>query len=83
MDDPVLAKKMGMPEMVIRPQQYVCSELNETAVPDDWDESVVLFGCYNSEEHLQWILTNRVYNVRSKKPGTVSLSGEVSMSEGG
>ena len=81
MDDPVLAKKMGMPEMVIKPQQYVCSALNETAVPDDWDESVVLFGCYNSEEHLQWIRSNRVYNVRSKKQGMVSVNGEVAINE--
>lgn len=34
------------------------------SLPDDIDESTVIIGCFNSNEHLHWILHNHAYNVR-------------------
>lgn len=57
-------------------QQYVFTLNSNEQVPDDWDDSIILFGCYNNEAHLQWILHNKLYNVRSGKnaPGAVTLN---------
>jgi len=40
------------------------------------DASTILLGCYNNEQHLQWILSHNLYNVRSQKdaPGAVTLN---------
>lgn len=57
-------------------QQYVFSLLSNEQIPPDWDTSTILLGCYKNDEHLRWILSHRVYNVRAEKnfPGAVSLS---------
>lgn len=57
-------------------RQYAFSLNAETNIPQDWDTSTILLGCYNTEEHLRWILDHNLYNVRAGKdfPGAVSLS---------
>ena len=63
---------------ISQPIQYVFSELSPENIPSDWFESTVLVGCYNSPAHLQWILSNCVYNVRAKAhPDDPSPFGEV------
>ena len=80
-DNPELARKMGLPEMMVKPQQYICAAVAEEAIPDDWDKSMVLFGCYNNEKHLKWILDNKQYNVRARKPKSISIHGEVAIKD--
>ena len=55
--------------------QYVFSLNADENILDDWDKSIVLIGCYNNEEHLQWILNHNLYNVRAQRnsPGAVTL----------
>ena len=58
-----------------QPTQYAFSLNAEANIPQDWDASTILLGCYNTEEHLRWILDHNLYNVRAEKdfPGAVSL----------
>lgn len=57
-------------------QQYAFSLKAEANIPTDWDTSTILLGCYNTEEHLRWILSHNLYNVRAEKdfPGAVNLN---------
>lgn len=57
-------------------QQYAFTLLSNKQIPTDWDTSTILIGCYNNEQHLQWILNHNLYNVRSQKdaPGAVTLN---------
>lgn len=59
-----------------QPVQYAFSLNAETNIPKDWNTSTILLGCYNTEEHLRWILEHNLYNVRSEKdfPGAVTLN---------
>jgi len=50
--------------------------VEEQHLPEDIDTSTVLIGCYNSNEHLQWILHNHTYNVRQG-----SINGSVHTDE--
>lgn len=50
------------------PYQYAFSLNADANIPSDWDGSTVLLGCYNSQEHLKWILANNLYNIRSSRP---------------
>lgn len=63
----------------IQPQQYAISLVADENIPSDWDDSTILLGCYNSDEHLQWILSHALYNVREEKdfPGAISLQSDV------
>lgn len=54
-------------QWVNQPINYVFSELSPQHIPTDWFDSIVLIGCYNTQAHLQWILTHRRYNVRAKQ----------------
>lgn len=58
------------------PIQYAFSLNAESNIPQDWDASTILLGCYNNEQHLRWILDHNLYNVRAQKdiPGAVSLN---------
>lgn len=57
-------------------QQYVFTLLSNDQIPQDWDSFTILIGCYNNEDHLKWILTHNLYNVRSQKdaPGAVTIN---------
>ena len=57
------------------PVQYAFSLNAEANIPQDWDTSTILLGCYNNEQHLRWILSHNLYNVRAQKdvPGAVTL----------
>jgi len=45
-------------------------------LPEDIDTATVLVGCYNTNEHLQWILHNHAYNVRQGSiNGSVNTDG--------
>ena len=57
-------------------QQYAFSLISQERIPQDWDKSTILLGCYNNEQHLRWILEHKLYNVRAEKdfPGAVSLN---------
>ena len=65
-------------QWINQPTRYVFSELSPENIPADWFESVILIGCYNTQNHLQWILNNRLYNVRaivgSAKHGEVDFN---------
>lgn len=63
----------------IQPQQYAVSLVADAHIPSDWDDSMVLLGCYNSEDHLRWILSHALYNVREEKdfPGAVNFKSDV------
>lgn len=63
----------------VQPQQYAISLVADENVPSDWDDSTILLGCYNSDEHLRWILSHALYNVREEKdfPGAVNLQSDV------
>lgn len=39
---------------------------NETTLPGDLDSSTILIGCFNTTQHLNWILHNHCYNVRQE-----------------
>lgn len=58
------------------PVQYAFSLNAEVNIPQDWDTSTILLGCYNTEQHLRWILDHSLYNVRAQKdiPGAVTLN---------
>lgn len=58
------------------PVQYAFSLNAEANIPQDWDTSTILLGCYNTEQHLRWILDHNLYNVRAQKdiPGAVTLN---------
>lgn len=47
-------------------------------LPQDIADSTVLIGCYNNNEHLQWILHNHAYNVRQGNINGSILTDEVS-----
>lgn len=59
-----------------QPVQYVFSLNAEAHIPQDWNTSTILLGCYNTDEHLRWIIEHNLYNVRTGKnsPGAVSHS---------
>lgn len=52
-------------------------ECNE-CLPYDIDESTVIIGCFNSNEHLAWILHNHSYNVRQGAINGSVLTDDVS-----
>ena len=51
-----------------KPYQYAFSLNADTNIPSDWDNSIVLIGCYHSYDHLNWILANNLYNIRFNRP---------------
>lgn len=60
-----------------QPTNYVFSELSPENIPQDWFSSIILLGCYKTQTHLQWILSNRCYNVRACNKETRSQHGEI------
>lgn len=62
-----------------QPTKYVFSELSPENIPTDWFDSVILIGCYNTPFHLQWILNNKLYNVRASTKN--SKHGEIDIND--
>ena len=54
--------------------QYAFSLNADQNIPADWDNSIVLIGCYNNEAHLQWILDHNLYNVRAQRNSTGAVA---------
>ena len=53
--------------------------LASLSVPSDWDEAIIVVGCYRDMNHLQWILSHNAYNVRlsSHLSGAVNSNNPV------
>lgn len=66
-------------EWICQPIKYVFSELSSTNIPEDWFKSIILIGCYNTQSHLQWILSNNLYNVRARI--STSKHGEIDIND--
>lgn len=60
--NPVRSLSDGWQETV-QSREFTCVG-KELSLPHDIDHSTILVGCYNSNEHLQWILCKNAYNVR-------------------
>lgn len=50
----------------IQNREYTLATSNEASLPADISTCTVLIGCFNSNQHLTWILHNHCYNVRRK-----------------
>lgn len=50
----------------IQNREYSIANTQTTALPGDLDSSTVLIGCFNTNQHLNWILHNYYYNVRQE-----------------
>lgn len=65
-DNPLAMFKEESPWSVQINTYYFSLDAQEN-IPENWDESTVMVGCYRDEEQLEWIKNQSAYNVRLSK----------------
>lgn len=65
----------------IQQREYTLAPTEPTPLPDDFDTSTILIGCFKDNPHKNWILHYRYYNVREDIARNSTIPGAVAADE--